>query len=114
MRVKSVFVVTLFFLGLAPFSAAAQEVREHVIFILAGTYFPVVTEVTAGDHVRFVNVSGAAHSVRHLEGLWETPQMPEGQELVIAVTDEMTGIFKDDAGHFAQGELKPLSAPQQD
>ncbi|WP_298839060.1 hypothetical protein [uncultured Roseobacter sp.] len=104
MRVKSVSFVTLFFLGLAPFSIAAQEAREHVIFILATSYFPTVTEVREGDSVRFVNVSGKTHSVRHKDGLWETMDIDEGQELVMSVSAEMAGRFFDNTGRFS-GDL---------
>ena len=106
LRVCSVSFVTMFFLGLAPFSIAAQEAREHVIFILATSYFPDVTEVREGDTVRFVNVSGSAHSVRHQDGLWETLEIGEGQELIMSVSGEMAGGFQDSTGRFSGGLLR--------
>ena len=61
--------------------------------ILESSYFPQKTLVKHGDIVRFVNESGQAHTVFHAQGNWETPQIAEGEELLVTITSGMTGEY---------------------
>ena len=93
MLLKHALPVALLSLGLVPFSALSVRADEHVVIILGSTYFPQKTTVEQGDVVRFVNRSGTGHTVLHAQGVWVTPQIAAGKELLVTIEPGMTGAF---------------------
>ena len=80
-------------LGLVSPKAAPAVAEEHIVVILEAAFFPEQTFVETGDVVRFVNASGQLQTVRHLDGIWTTLPLADGEELLVTIKPGVTGIF---------------------
>ncbi len=109
MLLKSVKIVAFVLCGSVSFSADRAQADEHVIIILDSAYFPYRTAIAEGDTIRFVNVSGATLSVTHVDGLWTTPPMKEGQEMIVNIDPEMVGKYFGWTTRRITGELEYAS-----
>jgi plastocyanin len=93
------------------FITGSARAEEHIVMILGSAYFPRTTAVASGDTVRFVNVSGTTHVVTSKANLWTTGPIGEGEEIIIAMTPEMTGGFSGQAEKEIEGQFDFVRAP---
>ena len=74
-------------------SATAASAEEHVILYLGQAFFPSVTEIKAGDTIRFVNSSEKATQIVGENNDWSVGPLEVDQEIVISVSAGMSETY---------------------
>ncbi|WP_299777927.1 hypothetical protein [uncultured Roseobacter sp.] len=98
-------------LGPIPFTGDPAHAEERVIMILQTAYFPSRTAFEPGDTLRFVNVSGQAHTVSSSEGIWTTGAIEHGDEITLKVDASMAGRFHGKSQRLIEGRLDLARTP---
>lgn len=86
-------------------SATTATADEHTILILPDAYFPQITYLDEGDTVRFVNVSGLAHSLISKNDSWEAGPIPNEGELTMIITNSVQKTFYNKASELEDGSF---------
>ncbi len=88
------------------FAASSAAAAEHTILILPDTYFPRITYLNQGDTVRFINASGAEHTLVAKNDSWELGPIPEQGEVTMTIETGVQKTFYDKDSEIVDGEYQ--------
>jgi plastocyanin len=74
-------------------AATTAQAADHVVLIVDGAYFPLVTYAAPGDTLVFTNTLETEQQVTGAGDVWTSGPIPQDQSFSLQLSDEVPATF---------------------